>query len=326
MPFHCGLLFSMRRSSFLYLLLALPLAAQVKITQGTDRISVNIDGKPFTEFFVSADVNKPYLHPLRSASGKVVTRYYPMELVEGESRDHPHHRGLWFTHGDVNGFDFWANETRGGKMGRVVLKKVADIKSGKKQGLIAATFDWLDPSGKPLLVETRRMVFYSDPKLRTIDFDIALTAGAEKVKFGDTKEGTFAIRLAPSLEEPSRRNQKATGKMISAEGTETEAKVWGKRSPWVDFSGEVGGEALGIAILDHPSNPRYPTYWHSRGYGLFAANMFGVRDFERDKTKDGSLTLEPNQTLRVRYRVIIHPGRTQDADIPALFQKYAKTK
>ncbi len=316
----------MSRSSFLFLLLALPLAAQVKITQGTDRISVNVDGKPFTEFFVSADVNKPFLHPLRAASGKVVTRFYPMELVEGESRDHPHHRGLWFTHGDVNGFDFWANETRGGKMGRVVLKKVVDLKSGKKEGVIAATFDWLDPNGKPLLVETRRMVFYSDPKLRTIDFDIALTAGTEKVKFGDTKEGTFAIRLTPPLEEPSRRNAKATGKMISAEGAETESKVWGKRSPWVDFSGEVGGEALGIAILDHPKNPRHPTYWHSRGYGLFAANMFGVRDFERDRTKDGSLTLEPNQTLRIRYRVVIHPGRTQDANIPALFQKYAKTK
>ncbi len=316
----------MSRSSFLVLFLALPLAAQVKVAQGTDRISVQIDGKPFTDFFVSADVNKPYLHPLRSASGKVVTRYYPMELVEGESRDHPHHRGLWFTHGDVNGFDFWANETRGGKMGRVVLKKVVDLKSGKKDGLIAATFDWLDPAGKPLLVESRRMVFYSDPKLRTIDFDITLTA-VEQVKFGDTKEGTFAIRLTPSLEEAGRRDPaKYTGKMINAEGAETERQVWGKRSPWVDYSGEVGGEPLGITIMDHPSNPRHPVYWHSRGYGLFAANMFGVRDFERDKTKDGSLTLEPNQSLRVRYRVVIHPGRTADANVPAMFAKYAKTK
>jgi hypothetical protein len=315
----------MTRSSFLVFALALPLAAQVKVTQGTDRISVEIGGKPFTDFFVSADVNKPYLHPLRSATGKVVTRYFPMELVEGESRDHPHHRGLWFTHGDVNGLDFWANETRDAKKGRVVLKKVVDLKSGKKEGLIATTFDWVDPNGKPLLTESRRMVFSGDAASRTIDFDIALTA-VEKVKFGDTKEGTFAIRLTPSLEEPSKRNPKATGKMITAEGRETEANVWGTRSPWVDYSGEVGGEPLGITIMDHPSNPRHPTYWHSRAYGLFAANMFGVRDFEKDKTKDGSLTLEPNQTLRVRYRVLIHPGRTANAGIPALFSKYAKTK
>ncbi|HWR50666.1 MAG TPA: PmoA family protein [Bryobacteraceae bacterium] len=316
----------MSRSSFLVFALALPLVAQVKITQGTDRISVEIGGKPFTDFFVSADVNKPYLHPLRSATGKVITRHFPMELVEGETRDHPHHRGLWFTHGDVNGLDFWANETRGGNKGRVVLKKVVDLKSGKKEGLIATTFDWLDPNGKPLLTESRRMVFFGDDSIRMIDFDIALTA-VEKVKFGDTKEGTFAIRLTPPLEEPGKRDPaKYTGKMITAEGRETEANVWGTRSPWVDYSGEVGGEPLGITIMDHPSNPRHPTYWHSRGYGLFAANMFGVRDFERDKTKDGSLTLEPNQRLRVRYRVLIHPGRTAAAEIPALFTKYAKTK
>lgn len=314
----------MTRSSFLVFALALPLAAQVKVTQGTDRISVEVGGKPFTDFFVSADVNKPYLHPLRSASGKVITRYFPMELVEGESRDHPHHRGLWFTHGDVNGYDFWANETRDAKRGRVVLKKVVDLKSGK-QGLVATTFDWLDPNGKTLLTESRKMVFSGDDKNRIIDFDIVLTA-VEKVKFGDTKEGTFAVRLTPSLEEPSKKNPKGTGKMITAEGLETEAKVWGKRSPWVDYSGEVGGEPLGITIMDHPTNPRYPTYWHSRGYGLFAANMFGVHDFENDKTKDGSLTLEPNQTLRVRYRVLIHPGRTAQAGIPDLFKKYAKTK
>jgi hypothetical protein len=316
----------MSRSSFLVLLLTLPLAAQVKVSQATDRISVEIDGKPFTDFFVSADVNKPFLHPLRSASGKVVSRYFPMELIEGESRDHPHHRGLWFTHGDVNGVDFWANETRGGNKGRVVLRKVDGLKSGKNQGLVAATFDWMDPNGKTLVTEARRMVFYADPKLRTIDLDITLAA-VEKVKFGDTKEGTFALRLTPSLEEPGKRDPaKYTGKMISATGAETERNVWGTAAPWVDYSGEVGGEALGIVMMDHPSNPRHPIRWHSRGYGLFAANPFGLAEFVKDKTKDGSVTLEPHQTMRYRFRVVIHPGRTVEAGIPAMFEKYAKTK
>jgi hypothetical protein len=314
----------------LVFLLSLPLVAQVRLTHSSDRVAVEIDGKPFTEFFVSADVNKPYLHPLRSASGKIVTRQFPMQLVEGERRDHPHHRGLWFTHGDVNGFDFWANENsqRGARKGRVLLKKIVDLKDGKKSGTIVAVFDWLDPQGNPVITETRKMIFYSEPSLRTIDFDITLTA-VPKVTFGDTKEGTFAIRLASALEEDPKgapATPKRTGLMRNAEGATTEKQVWGKRSPWVDYSGDIDGERLGIAIFDHPGNPRHPTYWHSRAYGLFAANPFGVRDFENDKSKNGSMTLEPGQSLRFRYRVIIHPGDFAAAAIPAQYERYAKTK
>ncbi len=320
----------MSRPALLVFFLSLPLIAQVKLTHSSDRVSVEIDGKPFTEFFVSADANKPYLHPLRSASGKIVTRQFPMQLVEGERRDHPHHRALWFTHGDVNGYDFWANENSqaGARKGRILLKKIVDLKDGKKSGTIVATFDWLDPKGSPVLTETRRMTFYSEPSLRTIDFDISLTA-VPKVTFGDTKEGTFAIRLAPSLEEDPKgapATPKRTGMMRNAEGETTEKKVWGKRSPWADYSGEIEGERLGIAIFDHPGNPQHPTYWHSRAYGLFAANPFGVRDFENDKSKNGSVTLEPGQSIRFRYRVIIHPGDFQAAAIPAQYERYAKTK
>jgi hypothetical protein len=316
------------RAALFLLLASLPLAAQVKITQGSGSISVDIDGKPFTAFFAGAETMKPYLHPLRAASGKQVTRSYPMENVDGESKDHPHHRGLWFTHGDVNGFDFWGNEPsqKSDKKGKVVLKKMGGIKSGKKTGSIAATFDWLDPRGKALLTEARTTTFYSDPKLRMMDFDITLTA-VEAVKFGDTKEGTFAIRLAAGLEELEKRSlpkPPRTGQMVNAEGKRGEKEVWGKRSPWVDYCGELEGEKLGIAIFDHPGNPKHPTYWHSRSYGLFAANIFGEHDFYNDKSKDGSLTLAPGVSWRFRYRVVIHPGDTQSAGIADLYKKYAK--
>jgi hypothetical protein len=310
-------------------LAAMQAPAQVKITQTKDRISVNIDGKPFTAFFIGPDVRKPYLHPLRSASGKIVTRHYPMEEVQGETRDHPHHRGLWFSHGDVNGIDFWGNEPgQTPKAGLIVLKKVVGIESGAKSGRIRAVFDWVNPAGKPLLTESRTMTFYSDPLLRTIDLDIELKA-VEKVTFGDTKEGTFAIRLASGLEEPDKEIPllpKRTGQMVNAEGAVGEADVWGKRSAWVDHFGEVDGEKLGVAILDHPSNPRHPTYWHSRAYGLFAANIFGQHDFERDNAKNGSLTLAPGGALRFRYRVIIHPGDPKTAGIAARYAEYAGTK
>jgi hypothetical protein len=307
-------------------LLAAPLAAQVHIAQhGIEYISVTIKAKPFTQFFIGPETNKPYLHPLRSASGKIVTRGYPMEEIPGESHDHPHHRGLWFAHGDVNGFDFWGNETRGGKFGRIVLAKVDGLSDGKDSGTINATFDWRDPTGKVLLSEERHMIFYSQPKTRTIDFDITLTA-REKAVFGDTKEGTFALRLASALEQPgsSKLTQPPrTGHMVDSAGRQDEKHIWGKRADWVDVYGVVEGEPLGIAMFDHPSNPRHPTYWHARGYGLFAANIFGLRDFENDKSKDGSLTLAPGETLRFRYRVTIHPGDAQSAHISRLYEAYA---
>jgi hypothetical protein len=312
------------------LVAAVPLCAQVTVTRANDRISVNIDGKPFTDFFIGADAPKPYLHPLRAASGAIVTRYFPMQKLAGETTDHPHHRGLWFTHGDVNGIDFWMNEPGENRqnLGRVVLRKVGELKSGRKTGSLSAAFDWIGPQQNLMLTEARTIVFYADPQLRMMDFDIQLTA-VEKVKFGDTKEGTFAIRVASGLEALAKNsppNPPRTGKMVDSEGRQGEANVWGKRASWADVYGEVDGEKLGIAIMDHPSNPRYPTYWHCRAYGLCAANMFGTRDFLADKSQDGSLTLQPGEKLRLRYRVVIHPGDPGSANVAALFRAFASTK
>ena len=314
------------KTYYWFFLLAAPLCSQVTIEKGDGRIQVTIDGKPYTTLFCGPHTSKPYLHPLRSASGKIVTRRYPMETVQGETHDHPHHRGLWFSHGSVNGYDFWSNEPsqHSGKNARIVLKSIDGIAGGKQSGAISAKFDWQDPQGKTLLTESRTMTFYADSARRVIDFDITLIP-LTKVTFGDTKEGTFAIRLAPSLEEPNREAlavPKRTGLMVDSEGRRGEPQVWGHRASWVDYCGEVEGEKLGIAILDHPSNPRHPTYWHSRSYGLFAANIFGLHDFLNDKKANGSLTVDPGQSLRFRYRVIIHPGDTQSANIAEEFQKY----
>lgn len=310
---------------------ALPLCAQVKVTQhGNQKISVEIDGKPYSEFFIGPETHKPYLAPLRSASGTVVTRAYPMDsTVPGEAHDHPHHRGLWFTHGAVNGYDFWANESDqkgvGNGKGEVVLKKVNKV-SGGKTGTIDATFDW-KAGGKTLLTESRKMTFAGDAQLRTVDFDITL-APEEKVVFGDTKEGMFAIRLAAPLEEVQPRNiaePKRNGKLSNAQGKVGEKLVWGKRSEWADYSGQIDGKPVGVAIFDHPGNPRHPTYWHARSYGLFATNIFGVHDFENDKARDGSMTIEKGQPLRFRFRVVVHPG-LDAARIGELFKSYAAGK
>jgi hypothetical protein len=314
--------------------LTLPLCAQVKFTQqGKDKISVEIDGKPFTDFYIGPQAAKPYLHPLRTADGKVVTRGFPMVAdIPGEAHDHPHHRGLWFTHGDVNGYDFWANEESqpgvGKGKGRVVLERVDKLAPGKKSGTISAGFAWKIPSGETLLLESRKMTFYSDPQLRTIDFDITLSPQQE-LKFGDTKEGMFAMRLAAPLEEAQPKDivePKRTGKMVNAQNKQGEKNVWGKRSEWLDYSGRIDGAVVGVAVFDHPSNPRYPTYWHARAYGLLAANIFGLHDFERDPSRDGSLSIRPGQPLRFRYRVIVHPGDVYAAGIHDAYESWAATR
>lgn len=309
---------NLKKLALLIALSALPVCAQVKFTQKSDRITVDIDGKPFTDYFLAPGGNKPYLYPLRTASGVVVTRHFPMEQYAGETNDHPHHRGMFFAHGDINGVNFWATEpaTKTPHDGSMVLRKVLEAKGGPKSGTVKAVFDGLDPQGKPMMTETRTITFHSGPQLRIIDFEVQVKA-LRTLKFGDTKEGTFGIRLATALSEDR------TGKMTNAEGAQTEKNVWGKRSPWVDYSGTVDGQTVGVAILENPANPRHPTYWHSRAYGLFAANPFGVHDFTGDKNQDGSMTVEAGKTVTFRYRVVIHPGDFKAANIASLYEKYS---
>jgi len=279
---------------------------------------VEIDGKPYTTFFLAPDGNKPYLYPLSTASGTRVTRHFPMEAFAGETSDHPHQRGLFFAHGDINGTNFWATELGSGtpNMGRMTLRKTPEAKGGKKSGAIRAIFDGIDAHGRPIMTETRAIVFYADPRLRIIDYEIEIRA-IEKLVFADTKEGTFGIWLADSMTEDK------GGRMVNADGKETEKNVWGHRSPWVDYYGPVDGRTVGVAIFDNPGNPRYPAYWHARAYGLFAANIFGVRDFTGDKTQDGGMTVDRGHAIRFRYRVAIHEGDARAANIAELYREYA---
>ncbi|MDQ1470450.1 MAG: hypothetical protein QOJ99_1930 [Bryobacterales bacterium] len=317
--------------------LTCPLFAQVKITQLKDRINVDIDGKPFTALFIGSDVVKPYLWPLRAASGTQVTRQFPLEDAPGDSKDHPHHRGLAFGHADLNGLNYWANEAfNPGRKGKIVLDKVERIDSGSKTGLIKASFNWVDGAGAPLLADTRSITFYSNPGVRMVDFDIVVRA-IVTAKFGDTHEGSFGVRVAPWLEEPDPeylpkaaggetrpKEPKRTGLISSSEGRKKEAEVRGTRANWADYSGETPlGEKLGIAIFDPPGNPRHPTYWHTRGYGMFAANIFGVKDLGKNQTEDGSMTLKPGEELRFRYRVVIHPGSAAEAQMDKMYADYA---
>ena len=307
--------------------------AQVVIKTETDRVRVEIDGKPFTDFVLTGgEAMKPYLHPLRSASGKVVTRYFPMEKVAGEPVDHPHQRGLWFAHDRVNGFDFWNNETsyKTPIRGKIVVDKITGTKDGKNSGTISALISWNAPDGSKLLEETRVMTFTKTKTLRMVDLDITLLATADEVKFDDSKDGVLGIRVARVLQEGKNTgrgivdDQPHTGVISNAEGKTGEPAVWGKASNWMDYAGEVDGEKLGIAIFDHPQNSRR-AHWHVRAYGLFAANPFGRNTFlGKEKGEDGAVVLEKGGKLHFRYRVVIHPGDANAAGLDKLWAAYAK--
>jgi len=309
-----------------------PLAAQVKMTQGENQIEVSIDGKPYTTFFYGPTVAKPYLYPLRAPSGVAVTRSFPMDKVAGESTDHPHQRSLWFAHSSVNGLDYWNNEfayennpKTAGKLGHIYVTKVSKVQGGAKTGEIDESSVWIQPNGIVVLNEDRKMIFHAGGPDRIVDFDFTLTAKTV-VKMADAKDGVFGIRVASGLEEPNPKSiaePKRTGVMTNAQGGRTEAECWGKRSEWMDYSGTVDGQQVGVAIFDTPGNSGFPTYWHARGYGLFANNIFGRSEFTNKAEPDGSVTLQPGEQLHFRYRVVVHPGDSASAHIADLYKEWA---
>ncbi len=324
--------------TLLYPLQALSAGEPVELKRHGSQIDIQIGGKPFANYYFDKKAPKPYLHPLRAADGTVITRGFPMRTdISGESTDHPHHRALFFAHGDVNGVDFWTEAAHAeigpvqaaGKTyqasehlphGRTVILKLEEAHGGADSGLLSARFKLTGPNRKTIAEQRQAYVFRGDRTTRTIDCEFTIRALQAAVKLGDTKEGTFAIRVVKALEE-------AFGMMMTdSEGRTGEKQIWGKRAKWVDYSGNVEGRELGVAIFDHPSNPKHPTYWHARGYGLFAVNPFGERDFYNDPKRDGSITIEPGGALTFRYRVLIHQGDATAARVADAYARYAAEK
>jgi hypothetical protein len=318
---------------------------QVVPNEAARRVDVTIDGKPFTSYIYPTTLKKPTLFPLRSAKGTVVTRGFPLEPRKGERVDHPHHVGLWLNHGDVNGLDFWNNSDaipadRVPKMGTILHRRVVDAKSGGEAGELTVETEWVKPDGKPLLRELTRFVFRGTADSRSIDRTTTLTALDERVVFKDNKEAFIGMRVARGLEQPDQKpdiftdasgkpaatkvvdNTGVTGEYVSSEGLKGDA-VWGTRGRWTLLSGTVDAEPVTLAILDHPSNPGFPTYWHARGYGLFAANPLGESVFTEGK-KELNLTLQPGQSTTFKYRVLILSGRIAPAGIEKEYQGFAK--
>lgn len=300
---------------FAVVLFAAALKAEVQVKlHGDKMVDVTIDGKPFTVYHIKSGA-KPILWPVVGPTGKEMTRGYPMrDAISSEKKDHIHHRSLWFTHGDVNGVSFWHEQ---GKNGEIIHRKFLNLTSGKK-GVISTVNDWVGPDGAKICEDYRSFVFSGDGDSRQIDVEITVKASEGQVKFGDTKEGCFGVRVAGSM-----RTELGKGGVILTSKGEKDKGAWGKAAPWVDYYGPVEGETLGVAIMNHPTSFRYPTYWHVRTYGLFAANPFGLHNFI-GKDKDGSHTMQKGESFTLRYRVLLHKGDTEAGRVAQVFDDYAK--
>jgi hypothetical protein len=295
--------------------LQLPTPADgLTITNLGNTLRISIAGQLFTEYYYQ-DVPRPFLYPIMGPGNLPMTRNWPMKSVPDEEQDHPHHKSLWFSHGDVNGIDFWSD---GENKGRIVHEKFTLIKSGPFMGLIKSEDKWIGPDGKVVLTDERALWIRNRPEARLLDFEITLHASNGEVTFGDTKEGTMAIRIAETMRLKGKVSQ---GHIVNSAGIRDDA-TWGKRAEWCDYYGPVNGQIAGVAIFDHPANPRHPTWWHVRDYGLFAANPFGQHDFEKKPAGTGNLVIPAGESVTFRYRFYFHPGDEKQAKVDEYYREY----
>ena len=269
-----------------------------------------------------------------------MTRQWPLEEGMDEEHDHPHHQGLWFGHQIVNGHNFW---TIGDGTGKIVQEVLVSAISGEKSGSITTQNKWVAKDGAVVLRDERTLRFYNRTDGRLMDYNVTLKATEGDVTFGDDKDGMMAIRVAKTMRvlKYATKGEKAkpgdghivlsTGirddgdSAVAAKVAKRQAVTWGKRAEWCDYWGPVNGKIVGIAIFDHPGNPRHPTWWHVRDYGLVAANPFGRHHFESLPDKSaGNLVVPAGRSVTFRYRIYFHEGDELQARVAEHYAEYSK--
>ena len=281
------------------------------ITEQDGVVTVRIAGQLFTRYRPDLAA-RPFFFPILLDGHIPLTRGWPVEPGPDDEEDHRHHRGLWFTHGLVNGLDFWTE----GKGTRIVQESLEVGEDGFR-----TTNSWQDAEGNPVCTDVRDHRFRVLENGVLLDIEVELAAGDAGLVLGDTKEGTMAIRVAPTMRV---KGPVAQGTIQTSTGLKDDA-AWGQRAAWVDYSGPVDGQRVGVALFDHPDNPRHPTWWQVRDYGLFAANPFGVHDFENAPPGTGDLTILAGESVRFRYRFFFHHGDTESAGVADQYALYAES-
>lgn len=321
---------------------------QVVPQPGKKQVNIVYNGNILTAYCYFDSIRKPFLYPVKTVDGITVTRGYPIQPVVGERTDHPHHTGLWLNYESVNGLDFWNNSTaiapqKRSHYGTIRHQEITDYNAGPLRASLSVTADWHRPDNKVLLAEKTNFVFSVQGKHFLIDRITTLTAMDDEVIFKDVKDGFLAIRVARELEMPTQQadifvdaagnetavpkinNEGVTGMYYSSEGLKGDS-VWGSKGRWAMLKGKKEGKNIAIAFFDHPSNPGYPTYWHARGYGLFALNPLGRKIFSNGK-EELNFSLQPHRSVTFRYRVMIASDAALSANqINKIADAFANTK
>jgi len=281
----------------------------------SDRVEVQMADQPFTTIHTEG-FTKPILYPIYAPGQVQMTRSWPIEERPGEPHDHPHHKSVWFAHGNVNGADYWYDKAK---------IEVFGVAVDEAKSEVVLETRWLKDS-QELATDRTVLKFGFDGQARWVDWDLTVKAGAEPLTFGDTKEGTFAVRTHPDLQltaNPKDTVPEVFGHALNSAGEQDKA-IWGKRARWVSYFGPVDGSAVGLMMMDHPKNLRHPTTWHARDYGLVAANPFGLHDFLGEPKGAGDVTLKPGETMRLVYRLLVTRGEATEQDRARWYDAFAK--
>ena len=292
----------------------------VRIVAGREgELDIFVHNELLTTYRFGPDVVRPYFYPLFAADGTGITRNWPMvEGVARETADHPHHKGLYTAHGDVNGVDDWSEAAHHGCQ---IHKEFVKTFEGSVDGGFVEKLDWTDENRAVVMSETRYVNFYVfGPGIRIIDYTLVLHASNGRVVLGDTKEaGLLSVRVASSMD----AGNPAGGRITNGFGGTQESETWGKPAPWCDYSGPIGNDWFGICLMDHPDNPRHPTPWHVRNYGLMTANCFGYHDFSGDPDNRHDLAIEADDEATWSYRIVMHRGTAADARLTDRYFDFA---
>lgn len=322
-------------------------AQQVSVSPNAKakKVDITIDQKPFTSFLYPDSIEKPFLYPVFTVNQTDVTRGFPLNPKPDDPTDHPHHIGIWFNYESVNGLDFWNNsyaiaKDKKNKYGWIKTAKITETKSGKT-GVLAYLANWTNQQNETLLTESTRFEFSASGKRRIVDRITTLSAATEVV-FADVKDGMLGMRLAHELQIPTDKDQKfadnhgnvtlvkggtdkvPNGTYLSSEGKKGD-DVWGTRASWCKVYGKMGNDSVTVAIIDHPKNVNYPTFWHARGYGLFAANPLGEKIFTNGKSEK-NLKLKKGESVTFKYRIVINADSKSltPKEIDQLAEAFAK--
>lgn len=271
-------------------------------------ISVRSSGREITRYYIGAPAakhKKPFFYPL-NAHGVNVLRDWPIgEGRPGEAKDHPHHTGMYHAFGEVNGKEYWSKTP-------IVPGKILRREAGPAYARIVAENAW----GEDLL-ETHDVMVLDAGEDAVVDWTITLKAANGPVVFAKdlkmAKEGSFSLRVAAGLS----LKGDAPEMMSDAKGNKGEKAIRADAAPWVDYAGEVDQKKVGVSVMNHPSSFRYPTTWHVRAYGLFAANPWLIK---------GENTLPKGESLLLRYRVYVHEGNAVQGKVADVFEGYVNAK